>query len=563
MKVLRALPFLILAFALLWYSTLVLRFPTYGAIGTDPATYLQMARDLVQRGTVVHEFPLFTKLLNENLSWDAFITPGYHIVRKTGFIAPNFAFGFPLLLALAFRVFGENALYWVSPLLGALTLLATFALGNELLRDFSPTKRRTVSALAVLLLATSPKQIQLVLVPMSDVPTQLFCVLALWCALVVARPDRFLGQPRNEARTVVDNGTVIGDAFAWKPVRSVAFAAFCSLALGMAYLTRHSALAMFAPLAIVARRWGDSKRERVRLVTVAVVVFVITMLPDVLYRAKALGSVFAVESPESSQVVWLDAPRQFLEMFGALFSVTGFGPLILFVPIGWWILAREKNRFAAFVLAAWILAFMLLHAPLKLTGVFENSLRYLIPAYPALALLASVAVVWIVERAWQGMRAAPTRFAPRTFAVYALALICIVALAIALRAVTNSERFVARAYGWMSKTARADLETLNAQLPRDAVIGVSDQMAGATVLYAPRDIFRPANFLEPAREFPQFLRKMKNEKRTVYLLGEWDCGGDASERLPEWLGEYATGDWRLEIRELPYACAQRLTAIQE
>lgn len=185
MKIQRALLFLILALALLWYVALVIRFPTHGAIGTDPATYALMARDLAERGTVVHEFPLFTKLYNQNLSWDAFITPGYHIVRETGMIAPNFAFGFPLLLAFAYRAFGESALYWTTPLLGALTLVMAFALANELFRDVSPTRRYWIGALAVLLLATTPKQIQLALVPMSDVPTQLFCVLALWCALRV------------------------------------------------------------------------------------------------------------------------------------------------------------------------------------------------------------------------------------------------------------------------------------------------------------------------------------------------------------------------------------------
>ena len=197
--------------ALLWYAALVLRFPTHGAIGDDPATYVQMALDLAQRGTVVHEFPLLTKLFAQGLSWDAFITPGYHIVRETGALAPNFAFGFPLLLAFAYRVLGESALYWATPFMGALSLLVTFALGNELLHDLAPTKRRIISALAVLLLATSPKQIQLALVPMSDVPTQLFCVLALWCALL-ARPQRFSS-----------------------PVRSdVIFAALCGASFGMA-----------------------------------------------------------------------------------------------------------------------------------------------------------------------------------------------------------------------------------------------------------------------------------------------------------------------------------------
>ncbi len=539
MNVLRALPFLILACAALWYGALVMRFPTHGAIGADPATYVQMARDLATRGTVVHEFSLFTKLYTQNLSWDAFIPPGYHIVPETGFVAPNFAFGFPLLLAFAYRTFGESALYWLTPLMGALALVMTFALANELFRDLSQTRRYWIGALAVLLLATTPKQIQLALVPMSDVPTQLFCVLALWCALRAVRPDSFS-----------------------KPVRSVALAAFCGLSLGMAYLVRHSALALAAPLAMVALRWGATRREKFFLIAVALFVFAITIAPDIFYHAQALGSAFAVESPESAQTNFYDAPRQIWETFAALFSVTGFGPAIALAPIGWWILAREKNMFAARVLAAWILAFIFLHAPLKLTGVFENSLRYLLPAYPAIALSASVALIWICERAWNEMRAARTRFAKPALLAYVGALCGIFALAIALRALVGPERFAARAYGWLSETARADLETLNAQLPRDAVIGVSDQMAGATLLYAQREIFRPNNFLEPAREFPQFLEMMQKEKRAAYVLGDWNCAGDASEKLPQWLERYATLVPRSPIRALPYACAQKVWSVE-
>lgn len=639
MNILRAVPFFIFAFAVLWYGALALRFPTAGAIGADPATYVQMALDLAQRGTVVHEFPLFTKLFNQNLSWDAFITPGYHIVPESGFVAPNFAFGFPLLLAFAYRVFGENALYWTTPLLGALSLIMTFALANELFRDISTTRRYWIGALAALLLATSPKQIQLALVPMSDVPTQLFCVLAVWCALRAMRTDvvicrfdlwdtdaadfhrkrnqisvasvrsvsqigvyfkGFLPRPRNEARGAADN------ASAWKPVtvhhsfryypritritrifldfirvirvirgskslengmrcvRSLAYATLCGLSLGIAYLIRHSALVMLVPLALVAMRWGNTRREKIFLIAAALCVFAITIAPDIFYRARVLGSPFAVESPESAQTNFYDAPRQILQMLAALFSVTGFGPLILFAPFGWWILAREKKRFAAGVLAAWVLAFLFLHAPLTLTGVFENDLRYLIPAYPALALSASAALVWIFGRAWNEMRATQTRFAKQSLIVYAIALFGIFALAIALRAMPNPERFALRAYGWMSETARNDLRVLNEQLPRDAVIGASDQMAGATLLYAQREIFRPANFLEPAREFPQFLQEMKDEKRAVFLLGDWKCSAlaTASEKLPNWLADYSFVETKISIFDLPYECPQNLYKLE-
>lgn len=540
MKNARYLPFALVAITLVWYAALVVRFPTQGALGDDPATYVQMARDLVRHGSVTHAFPLLTKLFDQGFSWDAFITPGYHIVGETGATAPNFAFGFPLLLALAARVLGETALYWATPLMGALSLLATFALAKELFCDVTPARRYWIGAIAILLLATTPKQIQLVLALMSDVPAQLFCVVALWCALRVTRPDSF----RNPARSV--------------------YAILCGLALGVGYLIRPSALALLLPLAVVVTRWGVIRRQRLILIFIALAVFAVVVSPDIVYHVQVLGSVFAVPSPESAKVVWQDAPRRILEMLAALFSVTGFGPIVLLAPLGWWLLVRDRNRFAAVVLISWILAFMLLHAPLYLTGVFENNLRYLLPAYPALALSVSVACVWIAGHAWNAFSVSRARFVVRAIFLYVALGITVLLFVLAARAVISPERFARRAYGWMGETTRNDLEALNQQLPPDAVIGTSDQMAGATLLYAQREIFRPANFLEPASEFPRFLAEMKSEKRAVFLLGDWNCApdADASEELPAWLAEYKSGEWRLEIRDLPYGCAEKVYQVQ-
>jgi hypothetical protein len=544
-----------LALALLWYAGLALRFPTAGAIGDDPATYVQMALDLTQRGTPLHVFPLFNNLFDQGVSWDALLTPGYHVVRETGVVVPNFAFGFPLLLALAYRVAGENALYTATPLMGALTLLATFGAGNELLCELSLGKRYNISALAVLLLAATPKQIQLALVPMSDVPTQLFCVLALWSALRVAR-HRVISSVSE--KTLVQRRAFWPSAAIREMSAPVLNAGVCGLCLGVAFLIRHSALALLPPLALTATRWGRSARQRTTLIVVALVVCVLTVLPDLSYRAQVLGSVFAVESPESAQTVWLQAPRQFLQMLTALFTVTGFGPLILFAPLGWWMLRRAKQGLAAGVLVLWIAAFVAFHAPLRLTGVFENSLRYLVPAYPAIAISMSVGIVEVVVQAWSAIQGS-ARFSPPKLAIYLALLMAVVPLAIALRAMGAPERFVARAYGWMSNDARNGFNALDARLPANAVIGVSDQVAGAAMLYGKRDVFRPGSLLEPASQFPRFVQAMTSAGRTVVLLGDWSCspGADESEKLPAWLQEYKLEDLRLELTGLPYACVQR------
>lgn len=498
-----------------------------------------MARDLAQNGSVTHEFPLLTNLFDKGFTWDAFITPGYHIVTATGATAPNFAFGFPLLLAITARAFGEGALYWATPFMGALSLVVTFLLADELFRDLPPDKRHWIGALGALLLAATPKQIELSLVTMSDVPTQLFCLLAMWCALR-ARAER---SP--------------------KPVTSRTWSALCGLLLGGAYLIRPSAMALVVPLAVVVTQWGTNRRARLTPVMIALAAFAPAILLDAIYHIRVLGSLLAVPSPESAQVVWLDAPRQVLLMLAALFSITGIGPILFCVPVGWLALTRDKNQFAAALLAAWIFAFILFHAPLFLTGVFENNLRYLIPAYPALVLSASAGVLFLSERAWNGVRDSKAQVLPR-IAFTAAALFMLVALGLALRALVSPERFAARAYGWLGAQAVQEFKALNTALPANAIIGVPDQIAGTTVLYAQREIFRPANLPGPEREFPQLVQRMKTEQRPLYILGDWNCAptANSSERLPAWLAEYAKPESSIEIHTLPFGCAFPLRELQ-
>ncbi len=555
--ILRLLPWLILGGALVWYGALVVRFHSHGALGDDPATYVQMALDLARRGTPTHDFPLLNNLYAQRLSWDAFITPGYHVVRETGAVAPNFAFGLPLLLAGAYRILGEGAFQWAPPLLGACSLVATFALGNLLLSFLPEWKRRTISAFAVLLLATTPKQIQLALVPMSDVPAQLFCVLAAVCALEVI-DARVTAQPQ-PAVPRVPTLQVGARNLSFARLASASpwlFAALGGASLGMAYLMRHSTLVMLLPLAVAARSWGHSAGRRGRLALVALLACICVVLPDALYRANTLGSLFAVESAESTRIDLAAAPRQLVAMGVALLSVTGLGPVALLALVGVWDLVRRAQGAAALVLETWILGFMVFHAPLVLTGVFENNLRYPLPAYPALALLTAVGVVKICEF---GGRVVTRDRAQAGIAILG-GVVTLALVASALRALVSPERFVARAYGWMSETARLDLERLGAQLPPNAVVGASDQMAGAVMLYVRREVFRPSNFVIPADEFPRFLELMQAQGRPVFLVGDWNCAPTAgdSERLPAWLGEYEIRGWGIEIRDLPYECGQRV-----
>lgn len=516
---------LLLGATILWYAALVFRFHSAGALGDDPSTYVQMALDLAARGTPTHIFPLFNNLFAQGVSWDALITPGYRIVPQTHDIAPTFAFGFPMLLAIAFRVLGDGALFWTTPLLGALSLLATFGVGIEL---FTDTNRRLISALAVLVLATTPKQIALALVPMSDVPAQLFAVLALYCALRARKSQPHL------------------------------FAGLTGAALGFGYLIRHPLVVMLVPLALVAARWGQNSQQRIRLIVLALAVTALIVTPDLLYRTRALGSETALENPDSAMIAAGQIPSQALLMMWALFGFNGWGPFVFLAPLGLWLMYRSGERFAAVVLLTWFSAFALFHLPLALTSAFDNNLRYLVPAYPAVALAGSFGLVWLVQCVFEYTRR--KNIASRQFiALAGVALLALLALAAAVRALPGPERFVARAYGWMSAESRADFEDLGARLPSNAVIGTSDQLAGATNLFSGREIFRPGNLLAPDDEFPRFLELMRAQGHPVFMLGDWNCpNGSPDEELPSWLASYSSRDTGLLIRGLPYECAQKV-----
>ena len=98
---------------------------------------------------------------------------GYGPGPERGTIVPLYPPGLPLLLAAAKLAFGKDGPYFVAPLLGALTVWLTFALGRLLFNEL-------VGFGACLLMAASPSFLYQVMFPMTDVP-----VTAAWTLAVV------------------------------------------------------------------------------------------------------------------------------------------------------------------------------------------------------------------------------------------------------------------------------------------------------------------------------------------------------------------------------------------
>ena len=105
---------------------------------------------------------------------------GYHPGPQPRVIVPTYPPGLPLLMATAKKAFGANGAFYVVPLMGALAVLLTYALGRLLFDD-------VVGVAAAALLAVSPTFLYQLMWPMSDVPATAAWTLAIVFA-VVRRP---------------------------------------------------------------------------------------------------------------------------------------------------------------------------------------------------------------------------------------------------------------------------------------------------------------------------------------------------------------------------------------
>jgi len=107
----------------------------------------------------------------------SFSPAGYRPATVRGVIVPTYPAGVPLIMALFQRVAGPIAVFYVVPLLGAIGVWATAALGTAV-------HRRLTGMVAALLLATSPIFLVELMAPASDVGATAWWTIALVCAVL-------------------------------------------------------------------------------------------------------------------------------------------------------------------------------------------------------------------------------------------------------------------------------------------------------------------------------------------------------------------------------------------
>jgi hypothetical protein len=144
---------------------------------------------------------------------DASLThPLAYIDKGSEGTVPTYPFGYPLLMALAIRLAGSQAAFWVTPLLAAGALVLTYALARPLL---GPAGGVT----AALLLGVFPNFLLGAFQPLSDVPAAFFCALALVALLATPAgllADMLLGAALGFGVWVRPNmGLLIGVAGLW------------------------------------------------------------------------------------------------------------------------------------------------------------------------------------------------------------------------------------------------------------------------------------------------------------------------------------------------------------
>ena len=472
----RLAAFSLTVLAALW---IILLFPNLipaGVTGADPFAYMQMGIDLATRGAPTHHFSLAALARGLGLPIYPTLFVGYTIPgnREAATVWPP---GFSALLALAFKLFGEQGLYWLNPFIACLCLIATFLLARHVF-NLSPL----FSLLSSLLLLTSLEQTIRLAVPLADLATQLFTTLAI---IVVFRDWRL-----ETGRTFGIWGLVLG------------------IFSGLAFVTRYTQLLLLPGLVFM----HDARRLTFHVCRLSflahslfIASFLLTTLPDFYYRTLAFGSPFSFAAGELTQFSAADVIPVTLRLLTEL--IADFNLTAPFILIGVVHLTRLRRRTAP-GLTLILGPVILFHLPYHYL-----KLRDLLFIFPILCALAAL-----------GLQLLITNYLSRlSFVVSRFTIICVLFILFAFR--WNAQRpFLSGfyTYGFLTVEGRAHLDSI-AHLTEPEAVVAGSLNSGAVSLYSGRDTVRPGRLLQPGRtwtdeEFVQFAAALQVAGRPLYML---------------------------------------------
>jgi len=334
----------------------------FEANGADAYGYVSQA-ELWTRG-----FPVIEPALAKDSRWQHSIEMLVPLGYRTGpnqTIVPMYAPGLPLTMAAFQWLGGRTAVFFVVPLLGGLTVLATYLIG---IRVANPL----VGAAAAILVASSPPILFQLIRPMTDVPVAAWWTLA-WAAVL-------------------------------RPSRASAFAA--GLAASFAILTRPN----LAPLAavFVAWLWWQGRHEGpAHQRWSRVIAFLLGVIPGCLAVAVINARLYG--SPLESGYAPLAAYYSWHKFVPNLrrypsWLLETHTPAVLLACLAPFLLPRtlsaDARARARATTVAWLVFIAGVFASYLLYTVFNDwwYLRFVLPALPPLLVLTVVSIDGVTAR---------------------------------------------------------------------------------------------------------------------------------------------------------------------
>ena len=373
---------------------------------------------------------------------------------------PTYSPGLPIAMAVVARVFGPDAVFWVVPALGLVTLWATFSLGTLVTGP-------AVGIGAMLLLAASPAFLFLLFeAPMSDIPVTAWWTLAL------------LFIVRGRTRDPMWSGLCAAAALATRP--------------------------NLAPLllAVLAAAWlgAHGRRAALRRGATAVLfttpAFIGICALNKLWYGGWLTSGYGTAGELFTFSNW--APN--LQRY-ATWLIASQTPLILLSCLALLTAERRNSKISQRrLLACLTLAIFITVGTYVFYAVFDDwwYLRFLLPAFPSLLVLTAHVLWYTLERF-------VARFAALAFAVM-IAITCAFTLSFAAAHHVFSSREGSEHYEWVGRTVAA-------QLPSNAVV-LAMQYSGSVSYYSDRSIVR-YDFVEP-QALPRLLAELEAQGYVLY-----------------------------------------------
>jgi hypothetical protein len=396
---------IVVAAAIVASVTFGLRHGLFVAAAADAYGYVSQA-DLWARASPIVRQPFARDMTWPNAA-ETLAPLGYRPYRPAPHgtdIVPLYAPGLPMVMAIFKRLGGPQAVFLVVPLLGGLAIWATYLMGRRLAGPL-------VGASAAILLASSPPFLFEIVSPTSDVPATAWWALALGLLMVEGRAAAFgaglaTGLAILTRPNIVALAAVPGALLVWQALRST---------------FRHHSVPPTPP-ALPARVQPSSPTHRMLLFAAGSIpaCLAVALINWRLYGSPLASGYAPFAVLFNWSHVWPNLaryPRWLLETETPFVLLALIAPFVLQpVPA-----ARLDQPAPRTIAAVWLCFIATVFLSYLFYLPFDEwwYLRFLLPAYPPMLVLSSVALVRLLTPL--------TRVAPDAKGFAAAAVVALVA----------------------------------------------------------------------------------------------------------------------------------------